>query len=187
MASLNKVYLLGNLTRDPDLRALPSGQSVCEIGLAVGRRYVNNSGQEVEDTCFVDVIVWGRSAGNCKQYLEKGSQVLVEGRLQLDQWEDRNGGGKRSKLRVVAEQIQFMNRRGDGNGGNAGGAPAYGGGYAGNYGAPQQQGGYGRPSMPRQQPQAAPGGMPRQQQPMPPMPPEGAFNPDEGMEDDIPF
>ena len=75
MASLNKVYLLGNLTRDPDLRSLPSGQSVCEIGLAVGRRYVNSSGQEVEDTCFVDVVVWGRSAANCKQYLEKGSQV----------------------------------------------------------------------------------------------------------------
>ena len=186
MASLNKVYLLGNLTRDPDLRSLPSGQSVCELGLAVGRRYVNSNGQEVEDTCFVDVVVWGRSAANCKQYLEKGSQVLVEGRLQLDQWEDRNGGGKRSKLRVVAEQIQFMNRRSDG--GNAGsGAPAYGNG-GGNYGAPQQQGGYSRPAMPRQpMPQAAPGGMPRQQQPMPPMPPEGAFNPDEGMEDDIPF
>ena len=199
MASLNKVYLLGNLTRDPDLRSLPSGQSVCELGLAVGRRYVNSNGQEVEDTCFVDVVVWGRSAANCKQYLEKGSQVLVEGRLQLDQWEDRNGGGKRSKLRVVAEQIQFMNRRSDG--GNAGGAPAYGNGGGnsyggapaygnggGNYGAPPQQGGYSRPAMPRQpMPQAAPGGMPRQQQPMPPMPPEGAFNPDEGMEDDIPF
>ena len=132
MASLNKVYLLGNLTRDPDLRSLPSGQSVCEIGLAVGRRYVNSSGQEVEDTCFVDVVVWGRSAANCKQYLEKGSQVLVEGRLQLDQWEDRNGGGKRSRLRVVAEQIQFLNRRGDG--GNAGGAPAYGNGGGNNYG-----------------------------------------------------
>ncbi len=186
MASLNKVYLLGNLTRDPDLRALPSGQSVCELGLAVSRRYVNNNGQEVEDTCFVDIVVWGRNAANCKQYLEKGSQVLVEGRLQLDQWEDRNGGGKRSRLRVVAEQIQFMNRRGDGGGG-------------GNYAAPQQQqGGYGRPSMPRQQPpQAAPDGMPRQQPPMPPMPPppptttttttEGAFHPEEGMEDDIPF
>ena len=200
MASLNKVYLLGNLTRDPDLRSLPSGQSVCELGLAVGRRYVNSNGQEVEDTCFVDVVVWGRSAANCKQYLEKGSQVLVEGRLQLDQWEDRNGGGKRSKLRVVAEQIQFMSPRRDGatpggpracgNGGGdsyGGGAPAYGNG-GGNYGAPQQQGGYSRPAMPRQpMPQAAPGGMPRQQQPMPPMPPEGAFNPDEGMEDDIPF
>ena len=118
MASLNKVILLGNLTRDPDLRSLPSGQAVCELGLAVGRRYVNNSGQEVEETCFVDIVVWGRSATNCKQFLEKGSQVLVEGRLQLDQWEDRNGGGKRSRLRVVAEQVQFMNRRGPGQPGD---------------------------------------------------------------------
>ena len=111
MASLNKVFLLGNLTRDPDLRGLPSGQSVCELGIAVSRRYVNGSGQEVEDTCFVDVVVWGRAAANCKQYLVKGSQVMVEGRLQLDRWEDRNSGGQRSRLRVVAEQVQFMNRR----------------------------------------------------------------------------
>ena len=111
MASLNKVFLLGNLTRDPDLRGLPSGQSVCELRLAVSRRFQNSSGQDVEDTCFVDVVVWGRTAANCKQFLSKGSQVMVEGRLQLDQWEDRNGGGQRQRLRVVAEQIQFMNRR----------------------------------------------------------------------------
>ena len=111
MASLNKVFLLGNLTRDPDLRGLPSGQSVCELRLAVSRRFQNSNGQEVEDTCFVDVVVWGRSANNCKQFLSKGSQVMVEGRLQLDQWEDRNSGGQRQRLRVVAEQVQFMNRR----------------------------------------------------------------------------
>ena len=125
MASLNKVFLLGNLTRDPDLRGLPSGQSVCELRLAVSRRFQNSNGQDVEDTCFVDVVVWGRSAANCKQFLSKGSQVMVEGRLQLDQWEDRNGGGQRQRLRVVAEQIQFMNRRqqGDGMQGNGGYAP----------------------------------------------------------------
>lgn len=111
MASLNKVFLLGNLTRDPDLRGLPSGQNVCELRLAVGRRYQNSNGQEVDDTCFVDVVVWGRSAANCKQFLSKGSQVMVEGRLQLDQWEDRNSGTQRSRLRVVAEQVQFMSRR----------------------------------------------------------------------------
>ena len=122
MASLNKVFLLGNLTRDPDLRGLPSGQSVCELRLAVSRRFQNSSGQEVEDTCFVDVVVWGRTASNCKQFLSKGSQVMVEGRLQLDQWEDRNGGGQRQRLRVVAEQIQFMNRRPQ-NDGNSGYAP----------------------------------------------------------------
>ena len=124
MASLNKVFLLGNLTRDPDLRGLPSGQSVCELRLAVSRRFQNSSGQDVEDTCFVDVVVWGRTANNCKQFLSKGSQVMVEGRLQLDQWEDRNGGGQRQRLRVVAEQIQFMNRRQQGEGnGNGGYAP----------------------------------------------------------------
>ena len=125
MASLNKVFLLGNLTRDPDLRGLPNGQNVCELRLAVSRRFQNSSGQDVEDTCFVDVVVWGRTAANCKQFLSKGSQVMVEGRLQLDQWEDRNGGGQRQRLRVVAEQIQFMNRRpqGDGMQSNGGYAP----------------------------------------------------------------
>lgn len=124
MASLNKVFLLGNLTRDPDLRGLPSGQNVCELRLAVSRRFQNSSGQDVEDTCFVDVVVWGRTAANCKQFLSKGSQVMVEGRLQLDQWEDRNGGGQRQRLRVVAEQIQFMNRRSQNEGGqNNGYAP----------------------------------------------------------------
>lgn len=117
MASLNKVFLLGNLTRDPDFRGLPSGQSVCTLGLAVNRRFVNSSGQEQEEPCFVDVSVWGKAANNCRQYLSKGSQVMIEGRLRLDSWEDRNGGGRRSKLTVVAENVQFMNRRSreDGN------------------------------------------------------------------------
>ena len=206
MASLNKVFLLGNLTRDPDLRALPSGSAVCEFGIAVNRRYTSANGQEVEEPCFVDIVVWGRSAESCKQYLEKGSQVMIEGRLQLDQWEDRNGGGKRSRLRVVAEQVQFLSRRpgGDGQGpdtdnqGYGGGRQqggSYnnppGGGYGnqppqsprGNYGGqPPQQGG----GMPRTQ-QPPQGGMPRAPQPeMPPMP-DGAFNPDDGVEDDIPF
>ena len=75
MASLNKVFLLGNLTRDPDLRSLPSGQAVCELGLAVNRRYTSSTGEAVEEPCFVDVVVWGRSAENCKQFLEKGSSI----------------------------------------------------------------------------------------------------------------
>lgn len=197
MASLNKVFLLGNLTRDPDLRALPSGSAVCEFGIAVNRRYMSSNGQEVEEPCFVDIVVWGRSAESCKQYLEKGSQVMIEGRLQLDQWEDRNGGGKRSRLRVIAEQVQFLSRRpgGDGQqGGYGDGGQSYGGGrQGGGYSQqPRGNGGYGQPrqapqgGMPRapQQPQ---GGMPRAPQPeMPPMP-DNAFNPDEGMEDDIPF
>ena len=121
MASLNKVFLLGNLTRDPDLRALPSGTAVCEFGIAVNRRYTSGNGQEIEEPCFVDIVVWGRSAESCRQFLEKGSQVMIEGRLQLDQWEDRNGGGKRSRLRVVAEQVQFLSRRPGGDGGYCGG------------------------------------------------------------------
>ncbi len=214
MASLNKVFLLGNLTRDPDLRALSSGTSVCEFGIAVNRRYTAANGQEVDEPCFVDIVVWGRSAENCKQYLEKGSQVMVEGRLQFDQWEDRNGGGKRSRLRVVADQVQFMSRRpsGDGQGGygdnqgydNGYGQqpqqPQQGGGYGQqqqSYGRQQQGGGYNQPQqqqrqqpqqggMPRAPQQPQQGGMPRQQPEMPPMP-DGAFNPDDGAEDDIPF
>lgn len=197
MASLNKVFLLGNLTRDPDLRALPSGAAVCEFGIAVNRRYTAGNGQEVEEPCFVDIVVWGRSAESCRQFLEKGSQVMIEGRLQLDQWEDRNGGGKRSRLRVVAEQVQFLSRRPGGDGQSGGGN--YNQGYDNSYGGQMPQGGgsYGQPRQyqPRQSqggmmpraPQQSQGAMPRAPQPeMPPMP-DSAFNPDEGMEDDIPF
>ena len=140
MPTLNKVFLLGNLTRDPDLRGLPSGQSVCEMRMAITRRYISN-GKDVDETCFVDVVVWGKSANNCKQFLTKGSQIMVEGRLQLDQWEDRNGGGQRSKLRVVAEQVQFMTRRNEGGAGNGYPAgPKEGGGSYENY--PPREGGY---------------------------------------------
>ena len=107
MASLNKVFLIGNLTRDPDLRNTPSGAAVCEFGLAVNRRFVAN-GQEKTETCFVDITVWNKSAENCKRFLEKGSPVMIEGRLQLDQWDDREGGGKRSKLRVVSRALAFV-------------------------------------------------------------------------------
>ena len=138
MPTLNKVFLLGNLTRDPDLRGLPSGQSVCEMRMAITRRYISN-GKEVDETCFVDVVVWGKSANNCKQFLTKGSQIMVEGRLQLDQWEDRNGGGQRSKLRVVADQVQFMNRRPP-EGGNGGYSPRENGGYANYDSAPSDNG-----------------------------------------------
>ena len=107
MASLNKVFLLGNLTRDPDLRYTPSGAAVCEFGLAISRRFSAN-GADQDEVCFVDIVVWSKQAENCKQYLAKGSPALIEGRLQFDQWEDRNGGGKRSRLRVLAERVQFV-------------------------------------------------------------------------------
>ena len=101
MPTMNKVFLLGNLARDPDLRGLNDGNSVCEMRMAVSRKYKMN-GREVEETCFVDVIIFGKNACNCKQFLTKGSQVLVEGRLQLDEWVSRDGD-KRSKLVVIAE------------------------------------------------------------------------------------
>lgn len=109
MASLNKVFLIGNLTRDPELRYTPSGMAVCDLGLATTRRFAVNN-QEREETCFVDITVWGKVGENCKSFLEKGSPVMVEGRLQLDQWEDQNGV-KKSKLRVVAESVQFLGSR----------------------------------------------------------------------------
>ncbi len=191
---------MGNLTRDPDTRSLPSGTTVCEFGLAMNRRFSSN-GKEQEESCFVEIVVWGRSAENCRQYLEKGSQVLVEGRLRYDQWEDRNGGGKRSKLSVVADQVTFIGpRRDNPQGGNSYGnnnynAPQqnpYGDAPRQNpYGAAPQQNPYGAPQMPRQQVPQYQGSMPRQQPPMPSMDapemPQSAFNPDEGMEDDIPF
>ncbi len=115
MASLNKVFLWGNLTREVDLRHTQTGDAVCEFGLAVSRKFTSN-GQQQEEVCFVDISAWGKTAENCKQYLSKGSQVMVEGRLKLDQWEDRNGGGKRSKLKVQAENVQFVGSRREDNG-----------------------------------------------------------------------
>lgn len=114
MASFNKVILIGNLTRDPDLRTTQNGTAICDLGLAVNRRWRDQSGRDQEETTFVDVAVWGRSAENCAQYLQKGAPVLVDGRLRLEQWEDRNGGGKRSRLTVVAEMVQFLGSRADG-------------------------------------------------------------------------
>lgn len=106
MASINKVLLAGNLTRDPDLRGLARGQTVCEFGLAITERY-----GEREETVFVDITCWGKTAEFCKNYLTKGSNVFIEGKLKLDQWEDRNGGGRRSKLSVTALSVQNLSRR----------------------------------------------------------------------------
>lgn len=122
MASANIVVLCGNLTRDPEVRQIPSGMSVADLGLAINESYKNKSGELVETTCYVDVVVWGKTAENCGQYLRKGSAILVEGRLQLDQWE--KDGEKRSKLRVRADRIQFLGSpRRDGDAAS-GGAPA---------------------------------------------------------------
>ena len=109
MVYLNKVFLLGNLARDPDLRGLNNGNSVCELRVAASRKYQVN-GREFEETCFAEVIVFGKTANNCKQFLAKGSQVLVEGRLQTDEWITRDGDN-RSKLIIAAKNIQFLNNR----------------------------------------------------------------------------
>ena len=109
MGSMNRVFLMGNLTRDPQLRHTASGMAVSDLGLAINDNYRNKAGELVESTCFADVVVWGRQAETCEQYLSKGSPVMVEGRLQLDQWESENGE-KRSRLRVRASRVQFLGR-----------------------------------------------------------------------------
>lgn len=117
MASFNRVILLGNLTRDIDLKYTQSGMAVTEIGLAVNDRVKRNE-EWVEETTFVDVTLWGRTAEVAGEYLSKGSSVLIEGRLKLHQWEQ--DGQKRSKLRVTAERMQMLGGRG-GSGGSGGG------------------------------------------------------------------
>jgi len=107
MASYNKVFLMGNLTRDVELRSITGGQQVAEIGLAVNRRYRTKEGEDREETTFVDCEAWGRTAEVMKQYLSKGRPVFIEGRLKLDQWTDKDGA-KRSKMRVVIENFQFI-------------------------------------------------------------------------------
>jgi single-strand DNA-binding protein len=114
MANLNRVLLIGNLTRDPDLRFTPKGTAVTEIGLAVNRVYTGEDGERKDETTFVDVTLWARLAEIAGQYLKKGRPVFIEGRLQLDTWDDKQTGQKRSKLRVVAENIQLLGTRQEG-------------------------------------------------------------------------
>lgn len=134
MASYNRVILVGNLTRDPQVRYTPSGKAVADIGLAVNRTwYDKQTNTRKEDVTFVDVTLWERTAEVAGEYLSKGKQVLIEGRLQLDTWQDKESGQNRSKLRVVAEQMTMLGSRGDGP---AGGQGRGGGGAAG--GRPQE-------------------------------------------------
>ncbi len=121
--SFNRVFLMGNLTRDIELKHTSSDQSVATIGIAVNRRYTTKDGEKREDTTFVDCEAWGRTAEVMSQYLSKGSPVFIEGRLKLDQWDDRETGKKRSKLLVVIETFQFVDSKG-GGGGGGGGQPA---------------------------------------------------------------
>jgi single-strand DNA-binding protein len=166
MASYNRVILLGNITRDIEVRYLQSGMAVADIGLAVNDRRKGQNGEWIEETTFVDVTMWGRTAEVAGEYLGKGSPILIEGRLKLDQWE--KDGQKRSKLHVVCERMQMVGSKG--GGGNRGG---------GGGGPPSQQyddgGDYGEPPGP---PPARAGSSSRSTPPSAPPPPTG---------DDIPF
>jgi single-strand DNA-binding protein len=108
MASYNKVLLMGNLTRDPEVRYTPKGTAIANLGLAVNRVYTTETGEQKEEVTFVDIEVWGRQAETAGQYLSKGRPVFVEGRLRLDSWEDKESGQKRNRLKVVAERVQFL-------------------------------------------------------------------------------
>jgi single-strand DNA-binding protein len=122
MASFNKVILVGNLTRDPELRYTPKGMAIAKVGLAVNRNWTSESGEKKEEVTFVDVDIFGRTAENVAQYMKKGRPILIEGRLRLDQWDDKQTGQKRSRLGVVAETVQFLGSPtggGDGGGGEA--------------------------------------------------------------------
>jgi single-strand DNA-binding protein len=119
MANLNKVMLIGNLTRDPELRHTPKGTAVAEISLAINRVWKDEQGQKQEDTTYVDVTLWGRQAEVAQQYLAKGNPVYIEGRLNLDSWDDKATGQKRSKLKVVGEALQLLGSKpSGGSGGN---------------------------------------------------------------------
>lgn len=170
MADLNKVMMIGRLTRDPVVRYTPNNQAVCDFGLASGRKYKTASGEEREETVFVDCSVWAKGAEIFHQYMKKGKQVFIEGRLKLDQWDDKQTGQKRSKLTVVVENFQFL------------GAPGDGGNREGNYDQSQggektysRPGGYGNKGSAQRQPQTA-------------EPTEAPYNDEQQFkEDDIPF
>lgn len=204
MASYNKVMLIGNLTRDPEVRYTPKGSAVCDIGLAVNRVYSSESGEKVEEVTFVDVVLWSKLAELAGKYLHKGRPVFIEGRLQMDSWEDKQTGQKRTRLRVVGEQMQFLGSPGgeprsggggggDEEGGSYGGGGGGGGGYGGGGGG--GGGGYNRPQQQRPQ-RPAPGPASQQRSGGPAQRPAPAQQNDDfgegpitdGMEDDdIPF
>jgi single-strand DNA-binding protein len=140
MASFNKVILLGNLTRDPEVRYTPKGTAVTDLGLAVNRTYTADNGEKREEVTFVDVTFWGRTAEVAGEYLKKGRPVFVEGRLQLDSWDDKTSGQKRTKLKVIGENMQML------------GAPRGGGSSGGD----EESSGGSRSSRPAPPPKAAP-------------------------------
>lgn len=173
MPNLNKVFLMGNLTRDPELRYTPSGAAIVEFGMAINRQWKGQDGQKKEEVTFVDVLAWQRTAEIISEYCKKGSPLFVEGRLQLDQWEGKDGQ-KRSRMRVVVDNMQFI---GAPAGARRGPAPE-----GGNAAPPPQ-----RSAPPPRRPASAPAAAPAQDAPPPadepPPPAEGSFK----VDDDIPF
>ncbi|MDE0959352.1 MAG: single-stranded DNA-binding protein [Planctomycetota bacterium] len=112
---INRVIIAGNLTRDPELKMIAGGTAVCDLGLASNRRFRKKDSEQMqEETCYVSITVWGRQAETCNQYLSKGKQVVVEGRLKYDQWVDKDSGKNRNKLTVVADRVHFMPRSSEG-------------------------------------------------------------------------
>ena len=161
MPSLNKVLLMGNLTRDPELRVTPKGTPICQFSLAINRTFKMESGETREEVIFVDIEAWGKQGETIAKYMTKGRPLYVEGRLRLDQWEDKNTKEKRSRMKVVLEQFQFL---GDSRGGGAGGGGS----------APSEPGIDQTASPERHAPPARPGAAPK---------PSGQENLDE----DVPF
>jgi single-strand DNA-binding protein len=125
MANLNKVMIIGNVTRDPEIKYTPKGSAVTDLGIAVNRVYTPEGGEKREETTFVDVTLWGRQAEIAGEYCKKGRSIYIEGRLQLDTWEDKTSGQKRSKLRVVGENFQLLGPRPGGGGSSSGGDEEY--------------------------------------------------------------
>ncbi len=148
MASLNKVFLIGNLTRDPEIKYTPKGTAIADIGLAVNRNYTTESGEKREEVTFIDVTLWGRVAEIVGEYCKKGRPLFVEGRLQLDSWDDKATGQKRSKLKVVGDNIQLLGGREGGGGGGEHGEGR-------SEGRPQSRPA-GKPAAPPQRPPADP-------------------------------
>jgi single-strand DNA-binding protein len=172
MPNLNKVMLMGNLVRDAELRYLPGGQSVLEFRMAITRKYRTAQGEDKEETCFVDINLWGKRGEALSQYLTKGKPLFVEGRLQLDEWDDKETGAKRSKLRVVAENVEFL-------GGGRGSQPS----EQGENGA----GGYQRPANSVSRTIQPPASAPRPPEPYPRPAPSAPAPATQIQDEEIPF
>ncbi len=159
MANLNKVMLIGNLTRDPELRVTPKGTAICQFSLAVNRKFKDESGGEREEVTYVDIEAWSKQGETIAKYCTKGRPLFVEGRLRLDQWEDKTTKEKRSRMKVVLENFQFLGS------GRADGAPGGGGGGEGGEG----------------------GSAPRTYAPRATTPRPAAPAPQENLDEDVPF